>query len=225
MFLLAGTSINSEALFICAVVPIFIVLLSSKTYKIFWARVSGDDLYSLSQMLLLSSLLSFTLSLLAHYSNLLNISLKYLIIFSLYFYIMSTVLILFFRISVWYAKYYLFKNAYLAMHSPEESILIYGCGLSSRFLLKKIYVNIHLTPVKIAGFIDDDPNLKKLYVYGHRVLGNLDGIESVYAETPFNKVTITINDLPESNLEKLREFCSRNNVKLTKFQIDEQTVL
>jgi FlaA1/EpsC-like NDP-sugar epimerase len=87
--------------------------------------------------------------------------------------------------------------------------LIVGAGRSGRSLLREL----RETPGEhVVGFVDDDPRLRRRRMQGVPVLGGLDEIDRVLAETRPNVVLVTIPRAPRERLDSVVSGCERADV-------------
>ena len=212
--------------FLVLVVPYFLVLIFSGVYKTYWLRAGIERYYFLSKLLLLSAILSFIL---------LNILGKKHWVFdgvparaSFVVFLMQTTiswsLILGERFILRYFEAFALRSYYLK-NTPEarhHSTLIYGGGLGCRMYLTDLYTGRHLScPFRILGIVDDDLSLRKLNVYGFRVLGTSHDLEAIYAKTPFETIVLTTMNMTSEAIEEVRMFAKAHDVKLTMFVAQE----
>lgn len=212
--------------FLVLVVPYFLVLIFSGVYKTYWLRAGIERYYFLSKLLLLSAILSFIL---------LNILGKKHWVFdgvparaSFVVFLMQTTiswsLILGERFILRYFEAFALRSYYLK-NTPEakhHSALIYGGGLGCRMYLTSLYTGRHLScPFRIIGIVDDDLSLRKLNVYGFRVLGTSHDLEAIYAKTPFETLVLTTMNISEEAINEVRMFAKTHDVKLTMFVAQE----
>ena len=208
--------------FLVLVVPYFLVLIFSGVYKTYWLRAGIERYYFLSKLLLLSAILSFIL---------LNLLGKKDWVFagvparaSFVVFLMQTTiswsLILGERFILRYFESFALRSYYLK-NTPEarkHSTLIYGGGLGCRMYLTDLYTGRHLScPFRILGIVDDDLSLRKLNVYGFRVLGTSHDLEAIYAKTPFETIVLTTANITSEAIESVRMFAKAHDVKLTMF--------
>ncbi|MCK5664291.1 MAG: hypothetical protein KAI17_12440, partial [Thiotrichaceae bacterium] len=77
--------------------------------------------------------------------------------------------------------------------SPIQNILLYGAGTRGGLYIRERYLlhSDELGSKNIIGFIDDDKALRKQYLYGKVVLGNLDDLKQLVSDNKINEVVIT----------------------------------
>ena len=212
--------------FLVLVVPYFLVLIFSGVYKTYWLRAGIERYYFLSKLLLLAAILSFIL---------LNLLGKKHWVFdgvparaSFVVFLMQTTiswsLILGERFILRYFEAFALRSYYLK-NTPEarrHSTVIYGGGLGCRMYLTDLYAGRHLScPFRILGIVDEDLSLRKLNVYGFRVLGTSHDLEAIYRKTPFETIVLTTANMSSEAMEAVRLFAKAHDVKLTMFVAQE----
>ena len=78
-------------------------------------------------------------------------------------------------------------------------------------------------PFRILGIVDDDLSLRKLNVYGFRVLGTSHDLEAIFAKTPFETLVLTTGNMTNEAIERVSTFAKAHDVKLTMFVAQEYT--
>ena len=197
---------------------VFVILLNvTKTYKVFWLRASSKDYYNLAKILFLATLISFLINL--FFSS--NISFKPFITQSLLFYLLVTFFILGERMFIYYVKFEFIKKVFVPTEKSEnsENVLIYGAGLNAKFYIQSIQSNFENYQIKIIGFIDDEPALWNHYVYGHKVLGSLNGLEELIKNKNINKIILTIPNISDQRKSILNDYANKYNLTLQNFLI------
>ena len=212
--------------FLVLVVPYFLVLIFSGVYKTYWLRAGLERYYFLSKLLLLSAILSFILLNILGKKHWVFDGIPTRSMFTL-FMLQTTIswsLILGERFILRYFEAFALRSYYLK-NTPEarhHSTLIYGGGLGCRIYLTSLYTGRHLScPFRIIGIVDDDLSLRKLNVYGFRVLGTSHDLEAIYHKTPFETIVLTTTNMTSDAINEVRMFSKTHNVKLTMFVAQE----
>jgi FlaA1/EpsC-like NDP-sugar epimerase len=172
-------------------------------------------------MLLLGHLLNFII----HYSinrgeiKDFKIFLAQFIIFILF----SSALIIAERMALRYLRTAFLKNLYLKNHLKDSipRALVYGGGLRCRFFLTERFNSIEENPIDIIGIIDDQPAIRGQYVYGFKVIGNINDLEELYKKNPFNRFIISSREIDSQKRERAKEFCKKYDIKLTELIFQE----
>jgi UDP-GlcNAc:undecaprenyl-phosphate GlcNAc-1-phosphate transferase len=91
-----------------------------------------------------------------------------------------------------------------ARSTDRRRVLVVGAGRSGRSLAREL----RETPgVRVVGFVDDNPGVRRRRIVGVTVAGGLDEIESIVATTRPNEVLVTIPSAPASRLTHVAEAC------------------
>jgi FlaA1/EpsC-like NDP-sugar epimerase len=208
------------------VVPYFLVLIFSGVYRTYWLRAGLERYYFLSKLLLLSAIISFILLNILGKKHWVFDGIPTRSMFTL-FMLQTTIswsLILGERFILRYFEAFALRSYYLK-NTPEaklHSTVIYGGGLGCRIYLTSLYTGRHLScPFRILGIVDDDLSLRKLNVYGFRVLGTSHDLEAIYKRKPFETMVMTTLNMTDEAVENVRAFAKAHDVKLTMFVAQE----
>jgi FlaA1/EpsC-like NDP-sugar epimerase len=88
---------------------------------------------------------------------------------------------------------------------PRRRVLVVGAGRSGRSLARELRED---AGVRVVGFLDDNPGVRRRRVHGIVVLGALDEIETALAGSVPDEVLVTIpNALPE-RLDAITRACA-----------------
>ena len=60
-----------------------------------------------------------------------------------------------------------------------------------------------------------------MYVYGYKILGDISKLDLVYKKYKFKKIIVTVQNPIRKNYELIKDFCSKNDIKLVFFHISE----
>ena len=116
-------------------------------------------------------------------------------------------------------------RSYYLKNSPEanrHNTVIYGGGLGCRMYISSLYSSHRFSrPFEILGIVDEDPSLQNLNVYGFRVLGTSENLESLYDKKPFDVMVLTTVNIPAEIMDRIRSFADKHNVRLTMFLSQE----
>lgn len=201
-------------------VPIIILLHLGRSYKRFWFRASSSDYIKLSEILIIGHIVNIIIQYKFNFTTPKEFSAQYLIYF-----LLSSCMIVGERMSLRYMRSDMLRNLYLKrFHGGTlHPTLLYGGGMRCRFYLSQKSHFIEQDPVDIVGIIDDIDALRGQYVYGYKVLGNIDDLDAIYNKRKFERLIVSFEKISEEKKQILSEFCAKHNVKLTKlvFQEDE----
>ena len=96
--------------------------------------------------------------------------------------------------------------------------LIYGGGLLCRIYLQTISsASKQQDKRKIVGILDDNSLLCSLNVYGFNVLGNIDELEEILTQYPFDEIVIALRSTTDETRAKLREFGRTHHIVIREF--------
>jgi FlaA1/EpsC-like NDP-sugar epimerase len=97
-----------------------------------------------------------------------------------------------------------------ARSTDRRRVLVVGAGRSGRSLAREL----RETPgVRVVGFVDDNPGVRRRRIAGITVAGGLDEIVSVVALTRPDEVLVTIPAAPEPRLARVAEACREAGVE------------
>ena len=128
--------------------------------------------------------------------------------------------------SLRYLRSVLLKNLYLKNHLADgiPKAIIYGGGLKCRYYLTERFTGIEENPIDVIGIIDDQPAIRGQYVYGFKIMGNINDLQDIYHKTPFDKLIISSNKITDDKRRIAKEFCIKNNIKITEVIFRENEI-
>jgi UDP-N-acetylmuramyl pentapeptide phosphotransferase/UDP-N-acetylglucosamine-1-phosphate transferase len=213
-------------MFLILVVPYFLVLIFSGIYRTYWLRAGIERYFRLMKLLVLAACISFILlNIFAMKGWVLDgISKRMAIIIFLLQTSLAFASIITERFLLHFFEAFAIRSYYLK-NSPEagqHNTIIYGGGLGCRMYINSLYSSRHLScPFHILGIVDEDPSLQKLNVYGFRVLGTSDDLETLYKKKPFDTIVFTTVNITDKSIDKVRTFARAHNVRMTMFLSQE----
>ncbi len=92
---------------------------------------------------------------------------------------------------------------------PRRRVLLIGAGRSGRSLARELRED---AAVRVVGFLDDNPTVRRRRVHGIVVLGALDEIEAALESTGPDEVLITIPNAAAERLELITRACAAAGV-------------
>ncbi len=217
-------------LYLYAIVPIFLVLLSSRMYRIYWLRAGLNNYWHLVLAIFLGSLLSCCIITLTYYKTFagnFGISGNVFLALCLLFTVLNVILIASERFLLHYVEAFWLRKVYYQHNDREdvERILIYGGGLNCRLYINYLFCSHSKErPAVVVGLLDDDPALHGLRVYGFKVYGGLENLENLHSKKKFNKVIIAIDPLTPDKIEYLHNFCSQREISISQLNINENKI-
>ena len=103
--------------------------------------------------------------------------------------------------------------------SGTRHVLIYGAGARCPVYLRNLSVALLDTPrpVRVVGLLDDDRNLRKRLVSGHRVLGGIDNLWDILTSTRVDEIVVTTRSLDIEKKSILLSFAKRYGITVTEW--------
>ncbi|MFH1241260.1 MAG: glycosyl transferase [Pseudomonadota bacterium] len=99
--------------------------------------------------------------------------------------------------------------------NPEgKPVLIYGAGLGGQMALKEIETNRDLG-LRVVGFMDDDPNIKRKKIRGYPVFGGEEDLEEVIKKHLIREVIISFRENSEAKKKDLMGLCLRIGLEVS----------
>jgi UDP-GlcNAc:undecaprenyl-phosphate GlcNAc-1-phosphate transferase len=200
------------------IVPVFVIILLSRTYFVFWNYPSTEEYFRL----LITVIGAFAISAIVN-----AIFQFYSFTFSEFISAasISDVAIISERMLFHALRMALIQqhvNASYTNTTPDITTLL--CGISSQ---GRMYVNLIMTDIdragreNIIGFIDRDPRFSHSYCYGLRVLGTIQSLEQIHEKHHLGKIVVCIDNLQQEERDKLLKFCKKNNIQLKQYLCTE----
>jgi UDP-N-acetylmuramyl pentapeptide phosphotransferase/UDP-N-acetylglucosamine-1-phosphate transferase len=105
---------------------------------------------------------------------------------------------------------------------PEpQRVLLYGAGSRCQLFIRRSLVEMFDGRARrIVGIVDDDPNLRKRLVLGHRVVGVGGELARLLDELQVSAVVLLCT-LPEATFAATAEICREKGVALSMWRVDE----
>lgn len=101
-------------------------------------------------------------------------------------------------------------------------VLIYGAGFRGLLYLKnRVYTATNgNSDKKVVGFIDDDLNLRKRMVHGHRVLGSGVELHSIIARNKIHEIVIA-SDIRDARRARVQTLAQQHGIRVVEWSINE----
>lgn len=110
------------------------------------------------------------------------------------------------------------RRAIAILALPTDRVLIVGAGRTGEAAVHYIFSgNNHRT--QLVGFVDDDAFKEGKLVHGRAVLGPLDELERIYADTAFHRILIADDTIGEDRLALVAAFAKNRALLLERFSI------
>ncbi|MFA6929728.1 MAG: MraY family glycosyltransferase [Lentisphaeria bacterium] len=199
------------------IAPVYLALLLSKTYQIFWNHPDQGDYFRLFRTLMLGFLVSWILNAISLKLDLTDQ--KFFFAFCITFTGLATE-----RLGLYFVRMELIKQHTLSplKNTTSINVVLFGVGLRSSTYLNYLLNHVKkATNEKILGLLDRDLTFRYGYCYGYQVLGTLDNLWDIYRKTPFQKIVICKADLSPSEKKLLEIFCTEKDIILSIFSYCE----
>ncbi len=109
-------------------------------------------------------------------------------------------------------------------YKDARRILLIGAGPECQLFLKEASLQHTLAGrIRVVGILDEDPGLRGRWVYGYRVLGGLDQLESVLAMTRAEEICI-VDLLEASQLDPITAAAKRRGLTVRQWKTALQTL-
>jgi FlaA1/EpsC-like NDP-sugar epimerase len=92
---------------------------------------------------------------------------------------------------------------------PRRRVLLVGAGRSGRSLARELRED---AAVRVVGFLDDNPAVRRRRVHGIVVLGALDEVEAALESASPDEVLITIPNAAVERLDRVTRACAAAGV-------------
>lgn len=215
-FLFPG--VGTVASFMFCTMPMMLILLMTGNYGVYWLRAGTKDYFQLLLSLFIGSNIGFVIMLYSCFIHQLSgCSVAMPLIFPCWalFAVLSTGLVIMERFLLHYVQRNVMRTLYDELTTREMTpAIVYGAGLNCRLFLDGIgYRSNNPQNIQVLGVVDDDPALKGLRLYGTKVLGQGDDLESIYQKHPFRKVVLT-TELGGPAMQALLDFCRAQHISV-----------
>lgn len=204
-----GTALSLEysilAFFICVKILFFYLY---NLYNRMWRYVSMQELSGYFVSLFISTVAIYgTLSIVGHGS-----------IFPAYFFLvdflLSFTVIIFTRL-----LFRWFREVFSANKKYSSRAIVYGAGDSGAILIKELMQN-GAHDLMVVGCIDDDISKHNMRIYGYKIFGGVDSVESVCTKTKAGTVIISTSSISDDQETNLRESLSGKGISVGRFSIN-----
>ena len=210
------------------IAPFVICFCISGIYRTFWLRVGIIQYYRLAKLLIIAGIVGYICnSIFCIYFKIPKAEIfKYGTFYAVYFMLLSLLIVcerfwINFYASFGYRRL-LIRNQ--GKNSSFNRVMIYGGGVFCRLYVTKLFCSFKVNdePVKIVGILDDNPALKNHNVYGFKVLGTSRELEQIFQKTKFDTLLVACES---SELDKLKEFCKNNSIRMKTMVCREEDII
>lgn len=104
----------------------------------------------------------------------------------------------------------------------RKQILVYGAGMRGNLFLEflKNCAPEELHEFNIAGFLDENPKLRRRTLQGFKIFGGLEQLEELSRIYPLHGIMVTITHMPEDALRRVFDTASELNLKVYQWTAD-----
>lgn len=201
------------------IMPVFLALLLSGVYRIYWLRANISDYWFLAEVIFVGCALAF-----GFYSYYYATEyVRYFYTPFLTYFLLVLVLIGGERYLLRYAESFMLRSMFIRKSGLEgmQKVLLYGGGLNCRLYLSSLYHRYEQKTWNVIGVVDDDKALQGLRLNGLRVLGRGENLEEIFAKYHFVRLVITTNNISEERVKELQNFCQLHGIALRRFKVGE----
>ena len=121
------------------------------------------------------------------------------------------------------ASFRLVGEFVLRQRSVGRRVAIYGAGGTAGMAVSQL--REHDQTVKILGFIDEDPKVKRMKVAGYPVLGDRRALEVLVSTGSVDLVVIALRLLDAEKLAELEALCEENGVSLARLHVGFEEIV
>jgi UDP-GlcNAc:undecaprenyl-phosphate GlcNAc-1-phosphate transferase len=121
------------------------------------------------------------------------------------------------------ASFRLVGEFVLRQRNGGRRVAIYGAGSTAGMALSQL--REHDATVKILGFIDEDPKVKRMKVAGYPVLGDLHALEVLVTSGSVDLVVIALRLLDAGRLSQLEALCAEHGVSLARLHVGFEEIV
>lgn len=98
-----------------------------------------------------------------------------------------------------------------ALRAPRRVLLI-GAGDCGNLIARELKQQSNLSPVKVVGFLDDDPAKQTMKIQGFPVLGTIDDLHVIAQKQAIDEVIITMTRAPRNTMRTIVSLCEQANI-------------
>ncbi|MEG6585039.1 polysaccharide biosynthesis protein [Dendrosporobacter sp. 1207_IL3150] len=108
--------------------------------------------------------------------------------------------------------YYYFRNKTKECNT-QSNLLIIGAGDAGAMIAREMIYRYHDSR-KLVGFVDDDPLKQKKEMFGARVLGTRENIQSIVQDNCVNEIIIAMPSITGNAIRKIINECKKTKCEL-----------
>lgn len=202
------------------VTPVFIAMILSRNYHIFWNHASIEDYFHILLYLAIGFFAAWMLAQLPRVPR--GNADLFFTAFAL-----TALGIEGERLFIPWLRSTLIKYRYRSPLTTEKSagVLVYGICSAGRTYIREYICNTSRDHTEyILGFIDRDKTYTHGYCVGYKVLGDIQSMEKIFAQTPFRKLAICKFDLSSDEMKMTQGFCNAHDIAIVCYSYREETL-
>ena len=220
--LLFETVINERDFIYRMVISSLIIILTitfSRSYKVYWLRAGTPDYLNLFYAVTFGFIVVLSANVIVN--NFLNFHWSFIVLLPAY--LISIVGILGERVHLKCLQLMLSRYFHDSEFNKGSVVptLLYGASADLASYYDHSNLRLRKSGDKIIGIIDNDKALDGMYVYGYKILGDISKLDLLYNKYKFKKIIVTTPNPIRKNYELLKDFCSKNDIRLVFFRISE----
>ena len=202
------------------VTPVFIALILSRNYHIFWNHASIEDYFHILLYLAVGFAAAWLLAQLPRIPRGNS---------DLFFtaYAFTTLGIMGERLFIPWIRSSLINYRHRNHLATDNTagVLVYGiCPAGRTYIRENINSRVRNGSEHIIGFIDRDKTYTHGYCVGYKVLGDISALEQIHRRTPFQKLALCKFDLSGEEMKKTQAFCNDHKVTIVCYTHREETL-
>ena len=200
------------------IVPLFVVIVFSRTYSVFWNYPSTEEYFRLLITVVGAFIISAIINAVFQFYS---FTFREFIATAA----ISDVAIIGERMLFHALRMALIQqhvNASYTNTTPDITTLLCGICPQGRMYVNSVMIDIDRAGREnIIGFIDRDQRYSHSYCYGLRVLGTLQHLEQIHEKHHLGKIVVCIDNLQQEERDKLLKFCKKNDIQLKQYRCNE----
>jgi UDP-GlcNAc:undecaprenyl-phosphate/decaprenyl-phosphate GlcNAc-1-phosphate transferase len=109
---------------------------------------------------------------------------------------------------------------------PGQRLVVYGAGDGGLLVVREL-LNDSRVSYRMLGYIDDDPNKRRVRVQGYPVLGGYESLVSLVSGGAVDTVVVSTRLIAVDRLRELEQLCATHNVNLSRlhFRLEEMVAV
>jgi UDP-GlcNAc:undecaprenyl-phosphate GlcNAc-1-phosphate transferase len=200
------------------IIPIFLVIIVSRTYSVFWNYPSAEEYFRLLLTIVAAVAVSAIFNAIFQFYP-----------FTLREFIAATAIadaaiigerMLFHALRMALIRQHV--NASYANTTPDITTLLCGICPQGRMYVNSVMVDIgRAGRENIIGFISNDQRFSHSYCYGLRVLGTVQDLAQIHEDHHLGKIVICSDNLKPQERDELVAFCQKHGIILKQYRCIE----